>query len=245
MSLLPKVNHPIYELELPSNNQKIKFRGFKVSEKKILMMALTSQEPEQMFKAVQQVVNNCIIYPENINVLKLPMTDVEFLILQIRARADGEILKLKFEPTGNTECEYCKKPRIVELNLLDVKVFKYPEHNKKILLEGELGVIMKDPTFNLLKDIQEARSSQDMNKIFKIMAKCIEQIFDTNKLHDCKDFTTEQVVEFLEDLSGPMFEKIDAYFDTLPELRHDLTIECPKCDFSQTFPMRGLFDFLT
>ena len=37
---LPKINTPTYELVLPSNNKKIKYRPFLVREEKILIMAM-------------------------------------------------------------------------------------------------------------------------------------------------------------------------------------------------------------
>lgn len=40
---LPKVALPTYELEVPSNGKKIKYRPFVVKEEKLLLLALESE----------------------------------------------------------------------------------------------------------------------------------------------------------------------------------------------------------
>ena len=45
---LPKINTPTYQLTLPSNNKKIKYRPFLVREEKILILALESGDAKQI-----------------------------------------------------------------------------------------------------------------------------------------------------------------------------------------------------
>ena len=58
---LPKVNTPTYELVLPSNNKKIKYRPFLVREEKILIMALESEDMKQITNSVVEILNACIL----------------------------------------------------------------------------------------------------------------------------------------------------------------------------------------
>ena len=53
---LPKLNTPTYELEIPSTDEKIKFRPFLVKEEKILMMALETKDNAQIISAVKDIV---------------------------------------------------------------------------------------------------------------------------------------------------------------------------------------------
>ena len=46
---LPKIDTPTYELTLPSQDVKVKFRPFLVKEEKILLMALESQHQHKFF----------------------------------------------------------------------------------------------------------------------------------------------------------------------------------------------------
>ena len=46
---LPKLENPTYEVELPSNNNKIKYRPFLVKEQKLLMLAQESEDQKESF----------------------------------------------------------------------------------------------------------------------------------------------------------------------------------------------------
>ena len=49
---LPKLTTPTYELEIPSTDEKVKYRPFLVKEEKILMLAMESKENVQIIQAV-------------------------------------------------------------------------------------------------------------------------------------------------------------------------------------------------
>ena len=58
---LPIIDTPTYELKLPSSNKKIKYRPFLVREEKILILALESQDENQITNAVTDVLKKCIL----------------------------------------------------------------------------------------------------------------------------------------------------------------------------------------
>ena len=58
---LPKIDLPIFEMELPSTGEKIKYRQYTVKEEKILLVAQESKEPAAEILAMKQVVNNCLL----------------------------------------------------------------------------------------------------------------------------------------------------------------------------------------
>ena len=82
---LPKLDVPIYELKLPSTNKKISYRPFLVKEEKILLMAMEGEDEGEITTAIKQIINNCIV-TKNIDVDKLPLFDIEFILLNLRAR---------------------------------------------------------------------------------------------------------------------------------------------------------------
>ena len=77
---LPKISTPTYELELPSNKKKIKYRPFLVREEKILIMALESENTKQISDAIVQVLKDCIL-TRGININELATFDIEYLFL--------------------------------------------------------------------------------------------------------------------------------------------------------------------
>ena len=86
---LPKISTPSYELTLPSNGKKVKYRPFLVREEKILIMALETEDPKQITDAVVQILNSCII-TRGVKVEKLATFDIEYLFLNIRSKSVGE-----------------------------------------------------------------------------------------------------------------------------------------------------------
>ena len=138
---LPKLNTPTYELEVPSTDEKIKYRPFLVKEEKILLMAMESGKNEDIVNAVKQIVSECTF-----NKLKLgtmPMFDVEYIFLNIRAKSIGEVSKLKLLcPDDN------KTYANVEVNLEEVQIQVDGDHTNKIELTDSMGMIMTYPTID-------------------------------------------------------------------------------------------------
>ena len=54
---LPTMDLPMYDLVIPSNNKKIKFRPFLVKEEKILLMALETDNEKNIKDAVFEPVS--------------------------------------------------------------------------------------------------------------------------------------------------------------------------------------------
>ena len=56
---LPKLDTPTYSLVLPSTGQTIKYRPFLVKEQKIMLMAQESEQDNQMYQVMSDVVKSC------------------------------------------------------------------------------------------------------------------------------------------------------------------------------------------
>ena len=85
---LPKISTPTYELKIPSSGKLINYRPFLVKEEKILLLAQENNEPDNMVMALQSLVESCVDGVEDASVL--PLFDIEFLFLKIRAKSVGE-----------------------------------------------------------------------------------------------------------------------------------------------------------
>ena len=141
---LPKLTTPTYELEVPSTDEKVQYRPFLVKEEKILLIAMESGKSEDIIEAVKQIVSSCTF--DKLDLGRMPMFDVEYIFLNIRAKSVGEISKLKLLcPDDN------KTYGEVEVNLQDVKVHVDEGHNNKIELENKMGMIMTYPSVDTFK----------------------------------------------------------------------------------------------
>jgi hypothetical protein len=77
---LPKIDAPVYEMDLPLSKKHIRFRPFLVKEQRNLMMAMESDDKETIEKNIKQVLHNCTLTTD-VNIDTLPIIDVEFYFL--------------------------------------------------------------------------------------------------------------------------------------------------------------------
>ena len=233
---LPKLEVPIYELTVPSTDEKIKYRPFLIKEEKILLIAMESGENEDVIQAVKQIVSECTF-----NKLKLgsmPMFDVEYIFLQIRSKSVGEVSKLKIlcRDDGETYAN-------VEVDLTEIEVQVNDDHTNKIELTDEMGVIMKYPTIDSFSqnEIQDV-STENM---LEIIIACIDHIYDKNgeEVFDAKDSTKQELVDFVEQMNTTQFADVQKFFDTMPSLTHEITVKNPKTKKESKVTLNGLNDF--
>ena len=233
---LPKLTTPTYELEIPSTDEKIKFRPFLVKEEKILMMAMESKASADITQAVKDIVQECTF--NKVKIDDMPMFDVEYIFLQIRSKSVGEVSKLKLL-CPDDEKTYAD----VELDLNEVKVQVGDNHTNKIALGNGMGMIMKYPTIDSFSET----GIKDINpgNMLEVISTCILQIFEKKgeKVYDTKDQTQKEVEEFIEQLNTKQFKDIQKFFDTMPKLKHEITIKNPKTKKESKITLTGLNDF--
>ena len=233
---LPKLTTPTYELEIPSTDEKIKYRPFLVKEEKILMMAMESNKESDIVQAVKDIVNECTYNKVDMNVM--PMFDVEYIFLNIRAKSVGEVSKLRLL------CPDDKKTYAdVELDLNNVKVQVGEDHTNKIDLGNGMGMIMQYPTINSFRD--SGIKNITAENMLDVIGTCILQIYEDEgkKVYDPKDQTKKEVTDFIEQLNTKQFKDVQKFFDTMPKLKHDIMIKNPKTKKENKVTLTGLNDF--
>ena len=233
---LPKLNTPTYELEVPSTDEKIKYRPFLVKEEKILMIAMESKDNGQIVNAVKDIVSACTF--NKLDIASIPMFDVEYIFLNIRAKSVGEVSKLKLL------CPDDKKTYAnVEVDLSKVEVQVDGEHTNKIELTDSMGMIMTYPTIDSFQEgcIQTISASN----MLEVVGSCILQIYEDNgeKVFQAKDQTKKELTEFIESMNTSQFKQVQKFFDTMPKLKHTIKVKNPKTKKSSEITLTGLNDF--
>ena len=233
---LPKLEVPIYELTVPSTDEKIKYRPFLIKEEKILLIAMESGANEDVIQAVKQIVSECTF-----NTLKLgsmPMFDVEYIFLQIRSKSVGEVSKLKVlcRDDGETYAN-------VEVDLTEIEVQVNDDHTNKIELTDEMGVIMKYPTIDSFSTAGISDITAD--NMLDVIVTCIDKIYDKKgeEVYDSKDSSTKELMDFVEQMNTQQFQDVQAFFDSMPKLRHEVTVVNPKTKVENVVALSGLNDF--
>ena len=231
---LPTMDLPTYELVVPSNKKKIKFRPFLVKEEKVLLMALETDEEKNIKDAVLQLLKACI--STRIKLENLASFDLEYIFLNIRAVSVGEIVQM------NITCQDDEKTQVkYNLNLTDVNVL-FPEgHENKIMLTDDLGVIMKYPSFDGFVEGQFTDNKEF--DVIKVVAESIDQIFQGDEVYDESTTSKKEFVQFVESLTNPQLEKIQAFFETAPRLEHSFKVTNPNTGVESEYTLRGLASF--
>ena len=233
---LPKLNTPTYELEVPSSDEKIKYRPFLVKEEKILLMAMESKDNAQIINAVKDIVSSCTF--EKLNVATMPMFDMEYIFLNIRAKSVGEVSKLKIL------CPDDKKTYAsVELDLTKVEVQVGDDHTNKIELTDDMGMIMTYPTIDSF--LESGIEAVNANNMLDVIGSCVLQIYEEKgeKVYQAKDQTKKELTEFIESMNSSQFKKLQSFFDTMPKLTHTIKVKNPKTKKTSDVKLTGLNDF--
>ena len=233
---LPTINTPTYELEVPSTDEKIKYRPFLVKEEKILMVAMESGEQNNIINAVKDIVQACTF--DKVDISKMPMFDMEYIFLNIRAKSVGETSQLKLRCPDDNETF-----ADVEIDLTEVQIQVGDNHTNKIELTDDMGIIMKYPSINSFTDIGVTEVNAD--NMLDIITSCILQIYEKKGevIYDAKDSTRKELIDFVEQCNAQQFLEIQSFFDTMPRLKHTVKVKNPKTKVESDITLTGLNDF--
>lgn len=222
---LPKIDVPIYVLTIPSTGKKVKIRPFVVKEEKLLLMALASEEDQQIIDTTKQIINNCILDKTNIN--KLSFFDIDYLFIALRAKSVGETIEVNFIcntiQEDKTKCGFVF-PVKIDIAKVEVKNLK---SSMDVQLTSKMTVKMKYPSYDIMKML--ATKEDNLTKKIKIICACIERLFDGEQMYTPKDYSKEEFEAFIESMTEEQFKKLDAFINTLPSFVVVADHQCPKC----------------
>jgi len=234
--VLPQVILPTYELVIPSNGKKLKYRPFVVKEEKLLLLSLESQDEKEIEKSVKALLKGCI--QSRVKLEDLTMFDLEYIFLQIRAVSIGEIVDMK------VTCKDDEKTQVTyQMNLSEVGVIKPEGSNPKIMLNDELGVIMKYPAWDEFISGSIMGKDPSTDGVLDIISGCIDQIFDKEDVYDSSTTTKKEFTQFVEGLTNTQFEKIQKFFENIPRLEHKFMVVNPNTGVESEFTINGLTNF--
>ena len=233
---LPKIVTPTHELTLPSNGKKITYRPFLVKEEKILILAIESNSLKDISRAIKDVLRNCIL-TKGVKIDELPTFDIEYLFLNIRARSIGESIELVVTCPDDGET---KVNTTIYIDEIEVK--KNKEHNTDVKIDDTYTMRMKYPSLDEFIDENFNFEGQSDNS-FDIIASCIDMVFSEEEAWEAKDCTKKELIEFVEQMNSAQFKEIEKFFDTMPQLSHQIEVVNPKTKVKSTVTLEGLASF--
>lgn len=239
---LPKVVTPTFELNLISTGKPVKYRPFLVKEEKVLLIALESGNEKDIINTVKSVLKSCVI-TRGVKVEDLPSFELEYLFLNIRSKSVGESVELLVTCTDDNETQVPLK-----INISDVKLDVPEEHTDIIELGGGLHMQMKYPSMqqfveNNFSVTDSGTNSDKIEKAFKAVASCIEQVYNDQEAWSGSDCTEKELINFIEQLDSSQFQKVEKFFETMPKLSYSTTVTNPNTGVDTEVVIEGLSNF--
>ena len=234
---LPKINTPTYELSLPSNGKKIKYRPFLVREEKILIMALETENQKQITDAVVQILDACIM-TRGIKIQTLATFDIEYIFLNVRSKSVGETINV------NIICPDDEKTSVeVPIDLESIKVKKDKSHTNIVKIDDNLSLKLKYPSMDQFIESNFESSDDTIKNTMKVITSSIDMIFSEEESWNASESTPKELEEFIEQLNSKQFQTIEKFFDTMPKLSHRVKVTNPKTNVESTVILEGLAAF--
>ena len=234
---LPKINTPTYELSLPSNGKKIKYRPFLVREEKILIMALETENQKQITDAVVQILDACIM-TRGVKIQTLATFDIEYIFLNVRSKSVGETINV------NIICPDDEKTSVeVPIDLESIKVKKDKSHTNIVKIDDNLSLKLKYPSMDQFIESNFESTDDTIKNTMKVITSSIDMIFSEEESWNASESTEKELEDFIEQLNSKQFQTIEKFFDTMPKLSHRVKVTNPKTNVESTVILEGLAAF--
>jgi hypothetical protein len=201
------------------------------------LQALETSDDKEIKNAIKEIVNTCTF--GSLDASKIPTFDLEYVFLQIRSKSVGEVAKVRLL------CQDDKETYVnTEVDLSKVEVQVDDKHSNNIVIDKDknIGMTMKYPTIDTVDPALNVKGMKT-NQLFDMIIKCIDSIYEGETQHQVNDYSKEEMNKFLESLDRKAFDKINNFFETMPQLRHEVEIENPKTKVKSTVVMKGAQDF--
>ena len=229
---LPLNEVPKYTCDLPSTGQSITYRPFLVKEQKVMLMAMESEDENEISQAVIDTMQSCMV--SEIDIKSLPIFDFEYLYLKVRAKSVGETVKLRIK-CPDDEKEIVEQ----EVNIDKIEVDMPKDHTNKIEFEPGYGVIMNYPTINTFQNVPESTTALS----FKLVQDSIQTIYKGDEVYDRNNISDKELEEFVNNMTQAQFTKVQTFFDTMPRVRHNIKYQNPKTGKDFEMNLTGTSDF--
>jgi hypothetical protein len=221
---LPIQKAPTYTTKLPSNGKEVKYRPFLVKEQKYLLLLQDSTTGEDVVNAIRDMITAVTF--NKLDIDDLPMFDVEYLFLQIRAKSIGETVKLSLR-CGETGCSGTGQ---VSVNIEDAEVRGLDSEKSTIVnINDEVGIGLKYPSIVDMGRSDDIKDQQE--KLLALLASGVDYI------------SNEDLREFLESLTLKQLEEVSKFFEGLPAIKLDTIFKCNACQTEQSRTISGLQSF--
>ena len=234
---LPRINVPEYSLVVPSTDEEIKFRPFLVKEEKLLLMAQETGDELSLYNAIKNLIKNCCF--DKIDTDNLPLFDIEYIFLQIRAKSVGEVAQIQITCPDDEETTV-----LIDVDLTKIQVQMGDDHNARIQLTDDIGLLMTYPNLATVLTMQNKdEETSGADAMFKMIQECMYQIWHGEETFDAMDYSIKDKKDFIESLNHEQFEKIQQFFETMPTVKKEVEVTNPNTQVVSKVNIEGMNSF--
>lgn len=233
---LPVLTQPEFTGVFPSSDEDFKYSPMTIAQEKILLIAKEADDANDVLDAIVQIVGQCT--KGKFKVSSLPLCDIEWAYLKIRAASVSNIAKLSFTEEGVT------KPHEFEVDLDKVNMTKSKLKSKLIDIAPGVSLKMRYTpisvyTSKVYRDLEKTADQFDM-----IMLASIDQIIDGDEITVAANEDQTKLAEWFATIPSRSYEDIEKFFADAPKLHHEITYK-DKDDKEQKIELSTLNDFFT
>jgi hypothetical protein len=249
---LPKLDVYAFPVIVPSTGKTVSIRPYLVREEKLLLMAQESENPDDQAEAIAQIIRNCtdgVVEPK-----VTPYFNIEYLLLQLRARSVGEVASPIYQCNNITQegAEPCGHKTTVKVNLLDINVSNLDQPKEKFIINATDRYVLhlRYPTIYTIHKLAMSTLDEDGNPkdaaFMPNLCDLLDRLEDktTTTFYEFENASLEEKLEFLESLSPKSYDQLVDFLDSMPTVTHTINFTCERCQFAHTITLSGVMDFL-
>jgi hypothetical protein len=160
-------------------------------------------------------VTNCVV-DEKFDVNKIASFDLEYIFINLRSKSVNNIVGITLKDNED------QKEYTFDVNLDEVKIVNKENHNKKISVMDDIGVVMRYPNFDESNMIFQNHEDLDpVADMIKMISQCMDVIYQGERLYKAdEDFDKAEALAFINDLPIESIDKFKDFFDNFPEIEY-------------------------
>ena len=232
---------PQYKCTLPISKLEVTYRPYTIKEQKILDINGTSENVQDKFNAVKQVIELCTDIKDNINTISAP--DFDYLFLQLYKVSDSASIAFTYtknccdegNPEINLILDLDKHINIINLDKQDDYSKPYQNTGRIINLIDDYQLVLS----NKMVDIDP--SNLDVSSI---LYQILIGVIDKGDFIPKETISETEFNDFFESFKPSELSNLRNYIEHLPALIADVTVTCQYCKTKHHIKQTGLLSFL-
>ena len=231
---IPLIKVPRYQMILPSTGEVIDYRPFLVKEEKLLIIAKDSGDKDMIIRTVGDVVRDCT--DGKVDADMSPMFDVQYAFLSIRGKSVGEEIEYFLL------CGKCalKTPTLTKID--DFQLKRVEGHSNTVVVNEEIRLTMKYPTFDLFSKIY-GDSEEEAANIDEAVSKCVDTMVTKDEVIKITKDNIQDMRDFIDGMLPVQYDRLERFFETMPVLQCSKEYQCGRCGADNVVIIGGINNF--